>query len=131
MKIQLDAGDGGRNFIHGYGPGQVTINQAVYRRSLIVTPVRVIADWPPQDAAALVAAHFAPIRELAPEVVILGTGARARFPRPAHVRVLIEANIGLEVMDTGAACRTYNILMQDGRRVLAALLMIEAGAASI
>lgn len=131
MKIQLDTGNVSRNFIYSYGPGQVTVSQRVFRRSLIVTPERVIADWPPQDVAALVAAHFAPIRELAPEVVILGTGAQLRFPRPPDVRLLAEANIGLEVMDTGAACRTYNILMQDGRRVLAALLMIEGDAASI
>ncbi len=130
MKIQLDTGSIGRNFIRSYGPGQVAVNQQVFRRSLIVTPERVIADWPPQDVAALVAAHFAPIRELAPEVVILGTGAQLRFPRPPDVRLLAEANIGLEVMDTGAACRTYNILMQDGRRVLAALLMIEGDASA-
>jgi len=128
MKIQLDTGSTGRNFIRSYGPGQVTVNQQVFRRSLIVTPERLIADWPPQDVAAFVSEHFAPIRELAPEVVILGTGARLRFPRPPEVRLLAEANIGLEVMDTGAACRTYNILMQDGRRVLAALLMIEGNA---
>ncbi len=55
MKIQLDTGSSSRNFVHSYGPGQVTVNQQVFRRSLIVTPERVIADWPPQDVAALVA----------------------------------------------------------------------------
>ncbi len=128
MKIQLDTGSTSRNFIRNYGPGQVTVNQQVFRRSLIVTPERIFADWPPQEVSALVAAHFTLVRELAPEVVILGTGARLQFPRPPEVRLLAEANIGLEVMNTGAACRTYNILMQDGRRVLAALLMIEGGA---
>jgi uncharacterized protein len=59
--------------------------------------------------------------------VILGTGVKLRFPSPSLTRALVEANIGLEVMDTGAACRTYNILMGDGRRVVAALLMIENG----
>jgi len=126
MKIQLDAGDGGRNFIHTYGPGQVTVNQSIYRRSVVVTPTHVVADWPPQSFAEFAAPHFALLRELNPEVVLLGTGARLRFPRPADTQSLAQANIGLEVMDTGAACRTYNILMQDGRRVVAALLMIEA-----
>jgi uncharacterized protein len=65
------------------------------------------------------------LAELRPEVVILGTGVKLRFPPPSLTRALVEANIGLEVMDTGAACRTYNILMGDGRRVVAALLMIE------
>ena len=126
MKIQFDAGGTGQNFIHAYGPGQVTINQQAYRRSLLVTPSRLIIDWPPQSFSDLLAQHFDQIRELNPEVVVLGTGARLQFPRTADTRALIEANIGLEVMDTGAACRTYNILMQDGRRVVVALLMIES-----
>ena len=87
---------------------------------------RPIADWPPQTFSDLAAEHFEQIRQLAPEVVVLGTGSRLQFPRLADTRALIQANIGLEVMDTGAACRTYNILMQDGRRVVAALLMIES-----
>ncbi len=125
MKIQFDAGGAGQNFIHAYGPGQITIHQQVYRRSLLVTPNRLVTDWPPQSFGDLLDRHFDQIRELGPEVVVLGTGARLRFPRAAETRALIQANIGLEVMDTGAACRTYNILMQDGRRVVAALLMIE------
>jgi uncharacterized protein len=125
MKIQLDTADAARNVIHAYGPGQVTVNQSVYRRSLVVTPARVVADWPPQSFAEFAAPHFELLRELNPEVVLLGTGGRLRFPRAVDTQSLAQANIGLEVMDTGAACRTYNLLMQDGRRVVAALLMIE------
>lgn len=126
MKIEFDAGATGQHFIHAYGPGQVTVDQQVYRRSLLVTPGQLITDWPPQSFSELLAQHFDRIRALNPEVVVLGTGARLQFPRTADTRALIQANIGLEVMDTGAACRTYNILMQDGRRVAAALLMIES-----
>ena len=126
MKIQFDAGGTGQNFIHAYGPGQVTINQQAYRRSLLITSGQLITDWPPQSFGELLAQHFDQIRELNQEVVVLGTGARLQFPRTADTRALIEANIGLEVMDTGAACSTYNILMQDGRRVVAALLLIES-----
>lgn len=126
MKIQFDAGAAGQNFIHGYAAGQVSINQQVYRRSLLVAPNRPVADWPPQTFSDLAAEHFERIRQLAPEVVVLGTGSRLQFPRLVDTRALIQANIGLEVMDTGAACRTYNLLMQDGRRVVAALLMIES-----
>lgn len=125
MKIQFDAGGAGQNFIHAYGPGQVTVNRREHRRSLLVTPDHLIIDWPPQSFGDLLEEHFDRIRELNPEVVVLGTGARLQFPRTADTRALIQANIGLEAMDTGAACRTYNILMQDGRRVVAALLMIE------
>lgn len=124
MKIQLEMG-AGLNQIRAYAPGQVTINQTIYTRSLIVTPQRVIADWPPLTFAELDQAHFEVLAGLRPEVVILGTGARLRFPKPASLRALVEVNVGVEVMDTGAACRTYNILMGDGRRVAAALLMIE------
>lgn len=124
MKIQFESGNG-RNLIRGYAPGKITIDQEIYTRSLIVMPQRIVVDWPPASVAELTAAHFQAIADLLPEVVILGTGARLRFPPPAYTRALIEANIGLEAMDTGAACRTYNILMSDGRNVAAALLMIE------
>ena len=124
MKIHLESGLG-QNLIRAYAPGQVTINEEVYTCSLIVTPEQIIADWPPASPANLLAAHFEVIASLSPEVFILGTGARLLFPAPNIIRPLVEAGIGVEVMDTGAACRTYNILMSDGRRVAAALMMIE------
>jgi uncharacterized protein len=123
MKIHLETGDG-QNLIRAYAPGSITIHDKAYSRSLIVTP-QTLADWPPASFADLLATHFEMLAELRPEVVILGTGVKLRFPPPSLTRALVEANIGLEVMDTGAACRTYNILMGDGRRVVAALLMIE------
>ncbi len=124
MKIQLETG-GSQNIIRAYGPGQVTVNREVYTTSLIVTPDH-IQDWPPRTFTELSGMHFEAITSLEPEVVILGTGHRQHFPKPDVVQALARANIGLEVMDTGAACRTYNILMGEGRRVAAALLMIES-----
>jgi len=124
MKIHLETGLG-QNFIRAYAAGQVTINQEVYTGSLVVTPQRIIAGWPPTSPAELLAAHFEVIVSLRPELVILGTGARLQFPAPSIIRPLVEAGIGIEIMDTGAACRTYNILMSDGRSVAAALMMIE------
>jgi uncharacterized protein len=126
MKIHLESGLG-QNLIRSYAPGRVTINEEIYTRSLVVTPERIIADWPPASPAELRAGHFEMIASLRPEVVILGTGARLQFPAPNIIRPLVEAGIGIEVMDTGAACRTYNILMSDGRRVVVALMMIENG----
>lgn len=123
MKIQLETGFG-QNVIRAYEPGRVTVNQQVYTRSLIITPERV-DDWPPETFAALASAHFEALAALEAEVVIIGTGARQRFPDAELLAPLVRAGIGYEVMDTGAACRTYNILMSDGRRVVAALLMIE------
>ena len=124
MKIHLESGIG-QNLIRAYAPNRITINEEVYTTSLIVTPRQVVTEWPPVSFADLLAEHFETIVPLRPEVVILGTGARLQFPAPSLTRSLVEAGIGIEVMDTGAACRTYNFLMSDGRRVAAALLMIE------
>lgn len=124
MKIHLESGFG-QNLIRAYAPGRITINEEVYTRSLVVTPQQIIAEWPPASFSDLQEAHFETIVALKPEVVILGTGARLQFPAPSLTRALVDARIGLEVMNTGAACRTYNILMSDDRRVVAALLMIE------
>jgi uncharacterized protein len=128
MKFTLETGSG-QNLISAYREGQVTINQRIFTCSLIVTPDRVV-EWLPRRFDELAAKHFDAIAELRPEVVVLGTGARLRWPAPEHLRSLVEARVGLEPMDTGAACRTYNILMSEGRRVVAALLMIENQGAS-
>jgi uncharacterized protein len=128
MKFTLETGSG-QNLINAYREGQVTINQRVFTRSLIVTPDRIV-EWRPRHFDELAAEHFDAIAELRPEVVVLGTGARLRWPAPEHLRSLVAARIGLDPMDTGAACRTYNILMGEGRRVVAALLMIESQGSS-
>ncbi len=125
LKIQIDSADPNANVIRSYGPGQVKIKAGVYHASLIVTPTKIISDWPPQSFHDLDASYFEALVALEPELVILGTGKYLRFPSPAVTRALIDANVGFEVMDTGAACRTYNILMSEGRKVVAALLMIE------
>ena len=125
MHIQLETG-GQANLIRTYAAGQIIVNQDSYTRSLVVLPGQIIADWPPQTFEELAVAHVAALVPLRPELVILGTGRRQRFPRAALLAPLMEAGIGWEIMDTGAACRTYNILMGEGRNVAAALLMIES-----
>lgn len=126
MKIHLERG-AGLNIIRAYDVGTVRIKDDEYRHSLIVTPATVIADWAPQGFDQLQPEHFRQIAVLMPEVVLLGTGVRLRFPHPGMTRALIDANIGMEVMDTGAACRTYNILLAEGRNVAAALLLDDRG----
>lgn len=91
--------------------------------SMVVCPDRVLEQWGVANVAALAACDFQKLLELTPEVVLLGTGSRLRFPPPPLTRCLTEARIGLEVMDLGAACRTYNILAGEGRRVAAALIL--------
>lgn len=114
----------GKNLINACGPGEITINGVVYSRSLIVMAGKIIDDWEPRSLEALRPDHFAVLADLELEIVVLGTGATLRFPAPAITAPLIESSIGLEVMDTAAACRTYDILLAENRRVAAALLMI-------
>lgn len=125
MKFQIDSAEAGINVIQAYAPGQVTINRQVYRGSLVITRERVITHCLPECFDELTSRHFEALQALAPELVIFGSGRRLRFPAAALTQPLVNAQVGLEVMDTGAACRTYNILVGEGRRVVAALLMIE------
>ena len=124
MRFSFDS-DLNHHAITGYGPDWVRVNQQEFRRSLIVTPERLVTDWPPQTFGDLVEAHFAVIAELEPEIVLLGTGGHQQFPRPPVLRPLLRRGVGVEIMDTAAACRTYNIIMLEGRRVAAALLLAD------
>ena len=121
MKLHLQ-GAAGLNLITGYGAGYVAVNGARHTASLLLTADTLLR-WAPASFAALNAGHFESALPLAPEILVLGTGARLQFPSPPLTRALVEARIGLEVMDTAAACRTYNILMGEGRRVAAALII--------
>lgn len=125
MKMTQDL-DGGQNLIRDYAQGHISVNAQTYRRSLIITAEHVQTDWPPQRFEELQPRHFSEIVEWGPEIVLIGTGARLRFPGPEIRRMFLDAQIGLEIMDTAAACRTYNIITMEGRRVAAALLMIES-----
>lgn len=122
MKFHL-ADTAGMNLFTGYDRDYVAVNHRQFRTSLIVLPERIIEEWPPKDYAALEAGHFEVLLELAPEIVLLGTGDRLCFPHPRLTQALTSAGIGFEVMDTPAACRTFNILASEGRKVAAALLI--------
>lgn len=112
----------GINLFTGYGEGYVMVNKQRHEQSLVVLRDRVLTNWSPAGFDDLDAGDFALLAELKPEIVLLGTGERLRFPRPELTRALIEARIGLEVMDIQAACRTYNFLAAEERKVAAALL---------
>jgi uncharacterized protein len=122
VKISRDS-TGGRNAFSGYGEGYVEVNGTRLTRSAVVSGERLVTDWPPGSVEALTAQHLAAIVELSPEIVLLGTGREFRFPAPALLAPLHRARIGVEVMDTPAACRTYNILLGEGRNVVAALIV--------
>ena len=121
MKLHLDSAST-RNTFTGYGEGYVEVNGERFERSVVVLPDRIVTDWPAASFAGLAPEHFAALADLGREIVLLGTGARLRFPRPDIIHPLIRAGVGIEVMDLQAACRTYNILMAEQRKVAAALL---------
>jgi len=111
------------NLIRGYSDTEVRIGGQSIRGSCIVTADALITQWEPASFAELRAAHLEPILALAPELVVLGTGPRQQLPA-AEVRALLAARgIGLEVMHLGAACRTFNVLVQEERRVAAGLFL--------
>jgi uncharacterized protein len=122
LKLHLDAG-GGQNQFTGYGDGYVAINGERRTASVIVLPRDPVQAWAPARFEDLAAEHFETLAARELEIVLLGTGPRLRFPHPAITRPLIEARIGVEVMDVPAACRTFNILMAEGRKVAAALVL--------
>lgn len=111
----------GRNLITAYQDGNVRINQNNHQGSLIITPDSV-SPWEVASFEALTPEHFEALLAEKPEVVLLGTGSRQRFPHPRLTAGLAHAGVGFEVMDTQAACRSFNILMAEDRRVVAALL---------
>jgi uncharacterized protein len=122
MKFQLDTPQGG-NVISRHDTQGVWVNGRAHTTSLLVPWRGEVQAWAPSRFEELAAAHFEAIRGLQPELVVFGSGARLRFPPPGLWRALVEARIGFEVMDIGAACRTYNVLASEGRNVLAALLI--------
>ena len=112
---------GGYNTITGYGEGYVMINGERRQSSVVVLPDRIV-DWRAESFDRLTAEDFGFLKTLNAEIVLLGTGARQRFPHPRLTAALAQAGIGVEVMDLQAACRTYNILVAEERKVAAALL---------
>lgn len=122
MKL-TDHSTSGTILVRGYSPGEVRVGETALHSSCLLTADRVIADWEPQTIDQLRIEHFDAITALAPEIVVLGTGSRQRFPDQSLIATLLSRGIGIEVMDTGAACRTYNVLVSEDRRVVAALLL--------
>jgi uncharacterized protein len=121
MKLQPDKFD--VQSISGYGPGWVGVNGEKIKRSVIISSAGERIDWPLTRFEDLGPEHFAQLALVEAEVVIFGSGSRLRFPNAAWLGPLMARRVGVETMDTAAACRTYNILAQEGRSVAVALLL--------
>jgi len=114
----------------GYGSDHVVINGHRHESSLLITSQGIeVAPWAGLGFEALTPAHFEWVARRELDILLLGTGTRLRFPHPSLTRSLVEARIGLEVMDIGALCRTYNYLIAEGRSVGAAVLIEPAASA--
>jgi uncharacterized protein len=123
LKLQPDRADGGINLITRHDASSIWIGNQRFGHSLLGPWQGEVGHWPPASTEELAAEHFDALLRWQPELVIFGSGARLRFVAPALLRGLIERRIGVETMDTAAACRTYNVLAAEGRTVLAALLL--------
>jgi len=124
MKIAKEALSRDAKVIRAYGPGRINVSDVLYTKSLILAVDAVLEDWPPQRFEDLSLEHFQAALALKPEILLVGTGASQRFLSGELMARLAQGSIGVEVMDTAAACRTYNILLNEDRKVVAALLMI-------
>jgi uncharacterized protein len=113
----------GLNLIRRYGADSITIGEEQIRSSCIVAANLWVRDWPPRSVDDLRTEHLAALFELSPEVVVLSTGEKQRFPSVALRAEFATRKIGLEVMEVGAACRTYNVLVGEERKVLGAILL--------
>jgi uncharacterized protein len=120
LKLQPDRSDA--QTISGHGPGWVAVGTEKITHSVVIGSRGERIEWA-HRFEELGPEHFELLAQMQVEVVIFGSGARIRFPRPAWIAPLAERRIGIETMDTAAACRTYNILAQEGRVVAAALLL--------
>jgi len=122
MKLHLTQADG-KQLITGYSKDWISINNLVYPQSLVVLPDELLLDWAVSDFDSLNQENLERLLAHQPEVILLGTGSTHRFIRPHLIQTLTAANIPVECMTTDAACRTYNILMAEGRKVAAALIL--------
>lgn len=121
MKFALDPA-GAKYLIKRYTSEYITINDTDYTKSVIVSPTVLLDNWQPQTFAELQIQDFEPILQLKPAIFVLGVGAQHQFPAPHLLQNLYKNHIGVEVMTTAAACRTFNVLASEGRTVVAGLL---------
>lgn len=122
MKFHLEMSNGAYQ-IQRYDKESITVNEKVYTHNLIIMP-RYLSNWPVESFDTLQQFHFEQVCSLCPQLVLLGTGRQLRFPSTALLVPLIDQGIGVEVMDTYAACRTYSVLVAEGRQVAAAVLLV-------
>ena len=124
MKLTKENASRDTKVIRAYAPGRINVSDVMLTRSFIVAADRLVEDWPPQRFEDLSVDNLKTALALDPEILIVGTGKEQHFLTGEMMAALSKGGIGVEVMDTAAACRTYNVLLSEDRKVVAALLMI-------
>lgn len=123
MKLEIDIPGQDLYRIESYNTGMICINGEQLTSSLIVSPRLLIKTWSPKSFSDIAPQHIDQIIRLRPEIIILGTGRKLHFPTAQIAAQIRQQGIGFEAMDTGAACRCYNLLMGEGRNIVAGLMM--------
>ena len=121
--MQLHADRSDVQMVTGYGPGWIAIDKKEHKDNILLGASGFLRPWNCARFEDLTAEHFAELAQLNAELIIFGSGAKIRFVHPSWLQPLMQKRIGLETMDTHAACRTYNVLAAEGRNVIAALLL--------
>jgi uncharacterized protein len=121
MKFTADTASG--NVIRSYSPGEISLRDTVFTSHVIISQDQIISDWNPPAVDQLSIADFAPALELKPDIILFGTGLQQRFPDISLLTEIMRSGVAIEVMDTTAACRTFNVLIGEYRPVVAALLI--------
>lgn len=124
MKIAKENTGRDTKVIRAYAPGRINVSDTLLTKSFIVAADRLMEDWPPQVFEDIRKEHLDAALALEPEILIIGTGKQQHFLAGELMAALGKGGMGVEVMDTAAACRTYNVLLSEDRKVVAALLMI-------
>lgn len=119
--MKLDRDNNAGNVIRSFAGGRILIGDLSFDQPVIVTVDRIISDWPAPEIETLSLADMQPVLALEPEVILLGTGTHQRFPASRVSTAILSQGVGIEVMDTAAACRTFNVLASEFRRVAAVL----------
>ena len=124
MKIDIIRDSDRINIVNAYSNGAIIVGNTTFRSSLVLGATEIIDDWPPQSFPDLTPAHLEQVLSLEPEIILFGTGSSIQFPDEDLLMPVTSRQIGYEIMDTGAACRSYNFLVSEGRNAVAALFMI-------
>ena len=126
MKIELDISEQDVNKIQSYGTNAFKVKDTIINSNIVVSSNKLIENWVPEGFNTFATQHLDDVIQWQPEIILLGTGEKIAFPDPLMTAYVNSHQIGFEVMDTGAACRSYNVLIDEGRHVVACLFLSPA-----